>query len=79
MPEKHFLLVVDGIVNLALGILLMYFPVQMTVSIDLPGVETYCYVNILAAVLFGIGLALLLELGVTQLNRSCPKNEQRSD
>ena len=61
MPEKYLLLVVDGIVNLALGILLMFFPAQIMVSLDLPRVETYFYVNILGAVLFGIGLALLLE------------------
>ncbi len=61
MSKKHLLLVVDGIVNLALGILLMFFPAQIVVSLDLPRVETYFYVNILGAVLFGIGLALLLE------------------
>lgn len=61
MSKKHLLLVVDGIVNLALGILLMFFPAQIMVSLDLPKVETYLYVNILGAVLFGIGLALLLE------------------
>ena len=72
MPEKYLLLVVDGIVNLALGILLMFFPAQIMVSLDLPRVETYFYVNILGAVLFGIGLALLLEyftgrIGITGL------------
>ena len=72
MPEKYLLLVVDGIVNLALGILLIFFPAQVMVSLDLPGVETYFYVNILGAVLFGIGLALLLEyftgrIGITGL------------
>ena len=61
MPKKNLLLVVDGIVNLVLGILLMFFPAQLMTSLDLPKVETYFYVNILGAVLFGIGIALLLE------------------
>jgi len=72
MSKKYLLLVVDGIVNLALGILLVLFPAQLMVSLDLPKVETYFYVNILGAVLFGIGLALLLEyftgkIGITGL------------
>lgn len=72
MSKKHLLLVVDGVVNLALGTLLIFFPAQIMVSLDLPGVETYFYVNILGAVLFGIGLALLLEyftgrIGITGL------------
>lgn len=62
MPKKYLLLSVDGIINLALGILLIFFPTQIMVALDLPGVDTHFYVNILGAVLFGIGLALLLEL-----------------
>jgi hypothetical protein len=61
MTKKHLLLVVDGIVNLALGIMLIFFPTQLMVALDLPKVETLFYVNILGAVLFGIGIALLLE------------------
>jgi hypothetical protein len=60
MAKKN-LLVVDGIVNLVLGIMLVFFPAQLMVALDLPKVETYFYVNILGAVLFGIGVALLLE------------------
>jgi hypothetical protein len=60
MAKKN-LLVVDGIVNLVLGIMLVFFPSQIVAALDLPKVETYFYVNILGAVLFGIGLALLLE------------------
>ena len=66
------MLVVDGIVNLILGILLMLFPARLMDAFDLPKVETYFYVNILGAVLFGIGIALLLEcftgkIGITGL------------
>ena len=61
MTKKHLLLVVDGVVNLALGIMLIFFPDQFIATLDLPKVETFFYVNILGAVLFGIGIALLLE------------------
>lgn len=55
------MLVLDGIVNLVLGMLLIFFPSQLLSILDLPQVETFFYVNILGAVLFGIGIALLLE------------------
>ena len=61
MAQRSLLLVVDGIVNLILGVLLIFFPAQLLVAFDLPSVETFFYVNILGGVLFGIGLALLLE------------------
>ena len=61
MNKKSILLVLDGIVNLALGIMLMAFPSQLMAMFDLPKVETFFYVNLLGAVLFGIGIALLLE------------------
>jgi hypothetical protein len=61
MAKKHLLLVVDGIVNMTLGIMLIFFPAQLMGIFDLPKVETFFYVNILGAVLFGIGVALLLE------------------
>ncbi|MGD8404836.1 MAG: hypothetical protein PVJ21_14335 [Anaerolineales bacterium] len=61
MAKKNLLLIVDGIVNVALGVLLIFFPAQLTDAFDLPKVETFFYVNILGAVLFGIGIALLLE------------------
>jgi hypothetical protein len=61
MTKKASLLVVDSIVNLILGMLLIFFPAQLMLALDLPKVETYFYVNILGSVLFGIGIALLLE------------------
>ena len=61
MVEKNLLLTVDSIVNLVLGILLMFFPAQLLSGFGLPKVETFFYVSILGAVLFGIGVALLLE------------------
>ena len=61
MITKNQLLIVDGIVNLILGILLIFFPAELMSVFDLPEVETFFYVNILGGVLFGIGVALLLE------------------
>jgi hypothetical protein len=66
MDKKHLLLVVDGVVNLALGIMLIFFPAQLMVAFELPKAETFFYVNILGAVLFGIGIALLLERFASQ-------------
>jgi len=61
MAKKNLLLMLDGIVNLVLGIMLIFFPAQLMKAFDLPKVEMFFYVNILGAVLFGIGIALLLE------------------
>ena len=61
MAKRNLLLLVDGIVNLALGVLLIFLPAQLVDVFDLPKVETFFYVNILGAVLFGIGIALLVE------------------
>ena len=77
MSKKYLLLVIDGIVNLALGVLLVFFPAQIMVSLDLPKVETYLYVNILGAVLFGIGMALLLTALATSGKRG--ESNRRGD
>lgn len=61
MTSKKLLMGVDGIVNLALGVLLVFFPAQLISAFDLPRVEMFFYINILGSVLFGIGIAILLE------------------
>ena len=61
MSRKRLLLVLDGIVNLILGFLLLFYPARLMLAFNLPGVESFFYVNLLGGVLFGIGLALLLE------------------
>ena len=61
MKDKNLLLVVDGMINLALGLLMVFFPSQMIRAFDLPKADNTFYINILGAVLFGIGIALLLE------------------
>ncbi len=55
------LLIVDASINLALGILLLAFPAGLPGLLGLPIPTTFFYTSILGAVLFGIGLALLIE------------------
>jgi hypothetical protein len=58
--EKSLLLI-DAAVNLALGLLLLLFPAGLIGLLGLPATSTYFYPSILGAVIFGIGIALLLE------------------
>jgi hypothetical protein len=61
MSRKRLLLVTVGIVNLILGVLLLFFPAQLMLALDLPGVESFFNVNLMGGVLFGIGAASLVE------------------
>lgn len=54
-------LFVDGLINLGLGLLLMPFPARVVEVLGMPASEQRFYPSILGAVLFGIGLALLVE------------------
>jgi hypothetical protein len=63
MKYKHkVLLAIDGVVNLILGAILLFFPAGLVELLGLPLANTYFYASILGAVIFGIGVALLLEL-----------------
>lgn len=55
------LLIIDAAVNLVLGVVLLLFPAGVVEIIGLPPTNTNFYASILGAVLFGIGLALLIE------------------
>ena len=55
------LLAIDGIINLVLGVLLMAFPSGLIRALGIPGGESAFYANILGGVLFGVGVALLIE------------------
>ncbi|MGD2186239.1 MAG: hypothetical protein PVI71_08930 [Desulfobacterales bacterium] len=55
------LLKTDAAINLILGILLMAFPLKLVEALGLPTVDPSFYPSILGGVLFGIGLALLIE------------------
>jgi hypothetical protein len=60
-PVDKTLLMIDAVVNLALGILLLLFPAGIGRLLGAPPTDTNFYASILGAVLFGIGSALLLE------------------
>jgi hypothetical protein len=63
MKSKHkTLLLIDCIVNTLLGVLLLLFPVGIIDLFGLPKTNSNFYPSILGAILFGIGLALFLEL-----------------
>jgi len=56
------LLVIDALVNLLVGLLLLIFPWGILTFLGLPPVHSYFYSSLLGAVIFGIGLALVLEV-----------------
>ena len=70
--KTNTLLVADAVINLALGLPLLFFPKKTASLLGIPPPEVAFYASILGAVLAGIGLALLIEsrhdrLGLTGL------------
>lgn len=59
--RKTSLLVIDAAINLVLGILLVIFPESVVTFLGVPIPDSRFYASLLGAVLFGIGIALLLE------------------
>lgn len=59
-PHEKTLLLIDAVANLVLGALLLCFPLGIGDLLGLPPTETAFYPTILGAVIFGIGIALLL-------------------
>jgi hypothetical protein len=62
LKSSPLVLFVDAIINLSLGVLLLVFPQSLVDFLGAPATDVRFYPNILGAVLFGIGLALLIEL-----------------
>jgi len=60
--RQKVLLAIDAVVNLGLGSLLLLFPAGMLERLGLPQVTHHFYTTILGAVIFGIGIALLIDL-----------------
>ena len=56
-----FLIAVDSVVNVLLGLLLLIFPPSLVQWLGLPLPSSTFYVRILGAVILGIGLALAIE------------------
>lgn len=61
MKPAKAILIVDAAINLALGFLLLIFSPQIVRLLGVPAAEYNFYPNILGGVLFGIGIALLIE------------------
>ena len=61
MNYRTLLLRIDAAINLLLGVLLLVFPQRLVDALGIPAAEQVFYPSILGAVLFGIGIALLLE------------------
>ena len=64
--KTQILLAADSAINLVLGILLLFFPTGILEFMGLPKTDTYFYTSLLGAVIFGIGIALMLELRYRQ-------------
>ena len=59
--KQRTLLVIDALINLALGSLLLFSPASVADFLGLPSLIPRFYPGLLGAVLAGIGLALLIE------------------
>jgi hypothetical protein len=59
--KNELLLLIDGIINLILGVFLLLFPVGIDELLGVPRSEMCFYPTILGGVIFGIGIALLIE------------------
>ena len=55
------ILLLDAIINLLLGLLLLIYSASIVNFLGVPFTESSFYPNILGGVLFGIGIALLIE------------------
>ncbi len=58
---RNTLLLIDGLINLALGIVLITFPDSLVLALGIPEAPSTFYPNLLGGVLCGIGVALFLE------------------
>lgn len=61
MKTEKILILTDAMINLLLGIILLAYSDPVIQLFGLPVTEQSFYPNILGAILFGIGLALLVE------------------
>lgn len=61
MKHGKLLILIDCIINLFLGIVLLAYSDFVVSIFGLPETEQLFYPNILGAVLFGIGIALMIE------------------
>ncbi len=62
MNPTRILLAIDSLLNLLLGVLLVIFPERLARALGVPVPVSAFYPSILGGVLFGIGMALALEI-----------------
>ena len=60
--DERIILLIDAIINLLLGALLIFFCDSIIRLFGLPVTDQIFYPSILGAILFGIGIALLIEV-----------------
>ena len=60
MNKESMTLIIDAVINYALGMLCILYPFVAN-TLGVPLVENAFYPNVLGAVLFGIGIALTIE------------------
>ncbi len=58
---KRELLTIDGVANLLFGILLVWYPAPLADALGLPTDGRPFFASLLGGVLFGVGVALLIE------------------
>jgi hypothetical protein len=61
MKPQKVILIIDAAINLLLGILLLTFSAKTVQLLGVPTAKSNFYPNILGGVIFGIGIALLIE------------------
>jgi len=61
MKPRKTLLLIDSIINIFLGIVLLAYSEPIIKFFGLPETSQRFYPNILGAILFGIGIALIIE------------------
>ena len=62
MKQGKALILIDSIINLILGLVLLAYSEPLVNFFGLPVTDLNFYPNILGAILFGIGIALFIEL-----------------
>ena len=62
MKQGKALILIDSIINLILGLVLLAYSEPLVNFLGLPVTDLNFYPNILGAILFGIGIALFIEL-----------------
>ncbi len=55
------LLTIDGVFNVLLGVVLVWYPLSVAEALGLPASDRPFFASVLGGVLFGIGVALLVE------------------